>query len=318
MNNCSTNSPEIETLPPYTNRGVTLSGTTQEITSTAFFDWYAANLEIDDIQGLIDNANQFFVCDVRRGTPDRPYTSAIEVFLGKNVIFKASYGGVNAGVFVKATGDQSPRFSQFIRKYYPDHGVSRMDSAIDFDEKGDFETLMHMAQYLCETFNLKYKQVGDFRDGSTSGRTIYVGSRKSVIYMRIYEKGKQQRELGYDPEASLNWARLEIEVKPAKRENKKRAATMQPQDVFALGWAKEVARLLGTYNIGKISLGTKRVKNDDLDKKLAYMQYQYTAVIREVIETRLGGDRTKLGDYLESNLHASLELIRAAKTHIEQ
>lgn len=227
----SLTAPKIDTQPPYTNRGVTLSGTTQEITSTAFFDWYAANLEIEDIQGLIDNADQFFVCDFRPGTPDRPYTSAIEVFLGKNVIFKASYGGVNTGVFVKATGDQSPGVSQFIRKYYPDHGVSRMDSAIDFDEEGDFETLMQMAQYLCETFNLKYKQVGDFRDGSASGRTIYVGSRKSVIYMRIYEKGKQQREMGYDPEASLNWARLEIEVKPAKRENKKMAATMQPREI---------------------------------------------------------------------------------------
>ena len=46
-------------------------------------------------------------------------------------------------------------------------------------------------------------------DGEKIGQTIYLGSRKSEVFMRIYDKSMQQNEEG-------NWVRIELEIKGKK------------------------------------------------------------------------------------------------------
>ena len=279
-----------------------------------FFDWYGASLPIDDLQVLIDSANRHFVGDFKEATPNRPYNQAFQMVCGENVIFKVSYGGENPNPYIVSTSSNAPRVAEFLKKEFPDHSVSRFDSALDFDEEGAWETLVELGLYLAEKYKLKVNYQGDWRVGGKGGRTLYVGSRSSVVYLRIYEKGKEQIQKGIDVEASKDWVRVELEIKPQKKINKLLASRLDAVDAFSCSkWAIEMAELLGERGMPRIKLGTVHDTESALNKRLAFMLYQYGNTLEDIVEHRLGGCRDDLGDYLKSKMEWARETVQKSK-----
>jgi hypothetical protein len=120
------------------------------------------------------------------------------------------------------------------------HGVSRADAALDVDNPGFWDWVIPIALDLADQLGLTIDQQGDWHRGE-GGRTLYLGSRKSAVFVRIYEKGKQLRALGEDPDASLHLVRLETQCRPEKA-FKRQAWTATPHEIFCT--SKAATRLL--------------------------------------------------------------------------
>jgi hypothetical protein len=83
--------------------------------------------------------------------------------------------------------------------------VTRLDLAVDsegvsIDERYIYlQSLAGKAMGTCRTFTLL--------EGSDGGKTVYMGSRQSERFIRIYDKGAQQGISG------IHWHRMELETK---------------------------------------------------------------------------------------------------------
>jgi hypothetical protein len=319
-------------VPPYTNRGVrsenspeTALETVENCLLSSFFDWYAASVEIEDLEHFVNIAKAYFVCSIEDCTPQPPYEKAIRFFNPDETIFKMNFGGHNERPFLVSSGATSGHFAQFLREHYSEHFVSRFDTALDFDEEGAFDYLLELFKMTKEEHNLKIRYVGDWSsevvDGKIvytgkGGRTVYLGSRTSPVFFRMYEKGKEQREKLIDSNASLDWCRLELEVKPHKRHNKLKASKLNPKDAYSCSRAAIfMSNYLGENDTPLVKMGTVWKKKDDLDATLAHMLHQYGNTIERVIEERLGGNYNQLGLFLLSEMDsAKLKVSRSRST----
>jgi len=152
MESNSQNSANLESNPPYTNRGVTTGELAQNLTNSSefsllknsFFDWYQATIEEDDIDRLMNRTLEFLKGSFRQASPRSPYEQAIEFYDDDESIYTASFGGINKGIFIVSSSSSSEKVSSFIRSYYKDHRVSRFDTALDFDQEGSFEALSEL------------------------------------------------------------------------------------------------------------------------------------------------------------------------------
>mgnify|MGYP007006699823 FL=1 len=154
-----------ETPPPSEQNPVS-------ILKNAFFDWYQCALTVCPTE-LAPMICSYFGCDLRPCRPQSPYQQAQEFFLDDEVFCTLHYGGVNAKCMFRASGFSAIAGSEFIREYYPDHSVSRLDAAVEFDDGPKFFDAM--AQWLvdyakAQPIPLKVGYAGDWSNG-TQGRT---------------------------------------------------------------------------------------------------------------------------------------------------
>lgn len=97
---------------------------------------------------------------------------------------------------------------QRVLKYHAarDNKFTRLDVALDvMDSNLNIRTLA--AQLKRGTANTRF-QTWNLLDGST-GQTLYLGSRQSEQFMRIYDKGIEQGD-------GSNWKRIELELKGSR------------------------------------------------------------------------------------------------------
>jgi hypothetical protein len=174
-------------------------------------------------------------------TPRHGYTSAAKLNHAGNValVFHRTQGAGDE-THVTCQGTWSAQLATHLRIAHPMHGVARVDSALDVDEPGFWDWLIPIALDLADQLGITVTHEGDWHRGEL-GRTLYLGSRKSAVFMRIYEKGKQLRSMREDPDASLHWVRLETQCRPEKA-FKRQAWTATPHEVFCT--SKVATRLL--------------------------------------------------------------------------
>lgn len=111
--------------------------------------------------------------------------------------------------------------------------ISRIDACLDFDDPGAFDKAISAARSAVTGYKGKRPAVdqrGDW-ENPEKGRTLYVGSRDSVL-CRIYEKGKQLRYVKGVDTASDDHIRVETEAHPADLEAF-RALRWTPMDILA-------------------------------------------------------------------------------------
>ena len=182
-------------------------------------------------------------------------------------------------------GDLTDRLVWHVRKYFPEHRVSRFDVALDFSCDGAFEWASDLGFAVIDEFGLDCEQRGDWHN-LIKGRTLYVGSRKSTHYCRIYEKGIQMRLNGFSPSASPNWVRVEFEVKPS-RQSRLLASKMEPLDVIhSSRWSTMLSNLLGSVGMRSVSLSTRRQKSEVV-QSLEHMFYQYSSLLKKAVDEQL-------------------------------
>jgi hypothetical protein len=252
------------------------------------FDWYAATVPQEPQTVLSTLVSAADLADLRPARPMHGYTHGAEVARGDRVLVRALYGGPNGpDTHIWASGEDTEWFVDQVRRNWPVHRVTRLDSAEDFTAPHAWESLSHLALEVADRFNIDVKHQGDFHRGE-KGRTIYLGSRHSPTQMLVYEKGKQ---LGGDP----LWVRCEARVKP-KRVGREMMSACTPLDVWACtAYLRAIGERLSHQDLQAIRIGSIYRPPDDA-RAWSALARQYGRILREKA-TVLGG-WAELGAYL--------------------
>lgn len=219
--------------------------------SAPFFDWYQATVFADTVH--IDPEPEIAVLATELGSVSRDDARGMHGF-STTTILRAAEGEVLARILhggqawasIQGSGAVSGRVAEVLRTHMPDHWVTRADSAMDWNGEKAWKKLKRVALKVADQRNLTVSYEGDWHRG-IEGRTLYVGSRKSPVFMRCYEKGIKE-----GPEHDQTWVRTELVVRPQKQ-SRLRAVLMEPEEFWGMSiWAKEMYAKLTSTGVDRV------------------------------------------------------------------
>ena len=240
------------------------------------FDWYQATLTDQQPDEVLAVLREFFPrTDIKRGRLLYGYKEAFDLVRGDHRIVSLMWGlHSSPDPHIQFTGSDAKEGASLCRKLWPNHRVSRVDSAMDWYSTGAWDELSSLALEIAHKHNLKVQHVGDFLRGE-NGRTLYIGSKSSPVFVCLYEKGKQP---GMELLGEPHWVRLEVRVRP-KSSAKAQCATITPPEVFGCAlWTKELYQRLTGSSIARHQVGTQYEPTDD-DRAFAALVKQYGPLV---------------------------------------
>jgi hypothetical protein len=254
----------------------------------AVFDWYQATVEEspvwlrDALQTALPGSS-WADCKQLSG-----FAKGEELMYEGQGLLKMNYGGHNPFPNLVADGAPAQLAADLIRKVSPAHLVSRADACVDVDQAGWFEKTFAVMVDLVDAHRVKPQHNGDWitQDG---GRTFYLGAPSSPTRVRLYEKGKQLRNKF--PEAADSfpdtWCRLEIQVRPAKRDKKMMLASVAPEAFWGCSaYSQELAYRVLDADTPRLKVGTVW-RASELERAEYYLLRQYERAFRAMYD-RLG------------------------------
>lgn len=282
--------------PPDTNRGVyPLTGQSRYLADFAAFDTFNATVFepphflLDELEYGLGQAG----FEVHRHQLDRPpsrwYSEAIMLNddKGKKLV-GVLFGGRNRSPLVQTgAGAAAPVVADIVRSM-EGHNPVRLDSAVDIRLAGGFARLVRITKRLAKRYGLRWEPAGDWvsPDG---GRTIYLGSRRSQVFLRIYEKGLQQAALlGLEVTDELRaHIRCEVEFKPDNPNAKRAARTITPPECWGLAdWLVEFASSAFDADAERVNVSYRR--ESDHERALRFMAGQYARHLETLVERHQG------------------------------
>lgn len=280
--------------PPACNTGVHPPSAPVSAFAPDFrWDWYRATVPAHHervLEAVLSLAGRYPV--VEEGPGRFNYKHSLTVTSGRDRVATVLHGGSNGHPNVEASGERAQSLADLLRVMGP-HRVTRADSCRDVYGDREFERADDLALRIASDFDLAHKRITN-RDPS-AGNTIYLGSRKSALSVRIYEKGKaDSRVYGDLPSCALEpWVRYELEVKPQK-DMKALAANLSPEAVWGCSeWtATLVSEAFDMAPPAPIDFHPRRMSSDD--RAFAFMCAQYRNLLRRRADERHGGDRMAL------------------------
>lgn len=201
------------------------------------------------------------------------------------VFASVQHGGVNPHPNVKSTGEHAPALAAVLRHQFPSHRVSRLDVACDYRGEDAFEDSVRLMGAVGRTHKLKGEKI--IPDDLDDGSTYYLGSRKSAVRLRCYEKGKELFKRTGDPawRELFDWTRMELQVRPAK-DFKATAARMVPEAFWGCAqWTRDIA--IGVLDMSPKAVTVKPTRIADHDRAWRHCMMQYGPTFLEHVR-RLG------------------------------
>ena len=260
---------------------------TTEVAETCRWDWYEGTFFGLDPDTVIPSVARSFgwkavgptKVTVDPGRGQHGYLQGVRIAMGGERLCDVTWGG-NPGVHVTSSGEASPGLceavSALVRQHRCEWSPSRVDAAVDWLEAGLFDQLVGPALRFAEDRRIAIDQQGDWHRGKA--RTLYLGSKKSVVFLRLYEKGY---EVGGG--ADLNWVRWEVVVRPKTRARPE-VATWQPADALgASAWLVDLQRELGLGERMRHAVGTVW-RPSDSDRARRALVKQYARVMHQWFE----------------------------------
>jgi Replication initiation factor len=261
--------------PPPTNRGVTFGNLSLE---PPRFDWYAATVErsgrslVESVGTAVADESPVLVkgrYGFTRGWELRRDGSA------RAVVYESSG---REWPHVVATGEDAAALASLLRSHPHPHRVARADVCVDTDSPGAYGAFTSALRGVLTDQVKAHTIVPDNLD---HGSTYYVGSGKSEVYARVYEKGKQVGSV-----ERPGWVRYEVEVRPQK-ERKAWAASASPESLLgASRWSRRFAREVLGVSASAPPVRSRRVS--DLDGAIAAAWQQYGGRFVELLEKHDG------------------------------
>jgi DNA relaxase NicK len=202
-------------------------------------------------------------------------------------------GGQNPHPFVECKGEASPFLCGMLRSRF-DHRPARIDVAEDRNAKGLFHRLHRLSKRIAKRYGIQWRPDGDWGTPD-AGRTIYLGSRSSQVFLRIYEKGiKYARELGIPLTDELrNWVRIEVEFKPQNPTARNIARTIEPAAIWGTAaWLADFAQEAFAMEAERVNINQRR--ESDQQRALRFMGSQYGSHLQALLND-LDGDLTAFG-----------------------
>jgi hypothetical protein len=262
------------------------------------FDWYGATVcshhsQLLDVieQALLDAGEDTLRCD---GGKVRRYDAITFITDRKGRKLAAvKHGGAYPFPHFEAEGSAAPAVAEAVRAMGAVHRPTRIDSAIDQSRPGLFADLHALAQDLERKYRLHLNYAGAAIDNDERGTTIYLGSRRSQVFLRIYQKGLQlaeQQGLIGDaiPPEMLNWVRAEIVFRPDKQPAKAFASSASPDELWGVSaWSREFAMRSASIKAERVKMNQRR--ESDHERALRFMAVQYRAHLHRLLSD-CGGD----------------------------
>ena len=252
------------------------------------FDYYSATIPEQEYTSALTVLHALIpgkLVDHQRGMNGYQNHWTIDGPRGSQCTFMA--GGHNIFPNAFATGTHAPDFVSVVRDLWPgNHNVTRVDVAEDFDGPGAWDKLSKTLLSVVDDRSLEVQHRGDYHR-NVKGRTLYVGSRQSLCHVRLYEKGIQMREDDpFNPEkASLDWVRLEAEIKPKRSDDKLRASTLSPLEVWGFSpTSSAILEACCNQKVNRIPV-TQAPRLDD-EKLLDHVARQYGKLFERIYMRR--------------------------------
>lgn len=227
------------------------------------FDWYAATI-LDDPASVLLAVSEGLGAEVAPGHAVNGYQEGYDLRRDGSTVARVLYGGNGGWPHAFASSDDTDAFVRVVRERWPDrHRVTRMDASEDFDGAGTWEWLYGICLALADERALKIDQAGDWHR-EIDGRTFYVGGRKSAVFARLYEKGKQLigRALDGGVGISPHLVRLEVQVRP-EGAGRTYAAACEPEQAYGYAdWSCELARRVLGLDVERVHIKERRESDD--------------------------------------------------------
>lgn len=242
------------------------------------FDWYAATIA-DTPQNVVDGLRAAWpdeALSVQAGRPMHGYKHAWEILGQSGVKSRVLYGGDNGAPHAWSSGEDTEAFVKCVRSRWCGgrHYVTRFDAAEDFVAPGAFDSLLKIALQVADEKALKVGHNGDWHRG-IDGRTVYVGSRKSPVFVRLYEKGKQMRQQVVTGAEliSADWVRCEAQVRPQKDARMVAASSTALEAWGYSAWTKALCAQVMDADVPRVEMNVWRIGDDE--RAFQFMAKQY-------------------------------------------
>lgn len=242
------------------------------------FDYYQASVDASPEYVIPALHEMFPHSSVDSEKATNGYERACVIHRGDNKILRVQWGG-NTGSMtqIRGTGENAPECAAAIRELWPVHRLQRADVCEDYSEEGVFEVMTGRGLYLAERYALKVDQRGDWARGDVmgKGRTLYLGSRQSLAFLRVYEKGKEKAVRSGGECVDPHHVRAEAEIKPQNKGQAYRLAKLEPRDYWRCSpWLNEYSTILFQDYMERIRLHTvKKVSDDEMAFRFMLKQY---------------------------------------------
>lgn len=243
------------------------------------FDWYQATVFAAP-EAILRTLEGEIPVPLKRseGKGQNSFKSCVSLLSEDGEVYASvSHGGVNPHPNVKSTGDHAPALAAVLRSIYPRHRVSRLDIKNDYRGETAFDDTVRLMGIGGRRFRLKGEKI--IPDDLDDGSTYYLGSPKSALRLRCYEKGKQLFKFTGDPlwRELFDWTRLELQVRPQK-DFKLTAARMAPEEFWGCApWTRSIAAGVLDMNPEQVTMKPTRVA--DHERAMRFLTAQYGATL---------------------------------------
>lgn len=206
--------------PPSCNTGVPTP------TYTITLDYLAAHVEAE-VEAVVTRLSEHLGTFPRLARGMHGYTHCAELCSGDDVWCRVFYSQ-DGTPWIQASGSNSQPVENALRALGLRYRVTRKDAALDLYDAEWFPILTAVSKrYATEgSTPLKVEHAGDWQY-ARKGRTLYVGSRQSRRFLRLYEKGRKEQ---LDP----NWIRAEVQVNAQSQDEGYQLAEMTPAQIWTM------------------------------------------------------------------------------------
>lgn len=259
-------------------------------------DYYAATINDskNNVLGALEASLGGNVLPMKSGMHN--YAEGYKIIASEEVVATVFAGGNNgANPHAFSSSDKAIQFRDVCRIEWADsHKVTRIDVCEDYQSPTLFDDMVLKLKEVATRKRVRVDTQGDWlSETNPFGRTMYLGSTKSPVRFRMYEKGKKHanelytsRGLVTPEEFPTDWVRMEAQVRPQNAQRDV-AAKSTLEDIWGFSkWLNEVGVLVHGVEMPRVNASVADRSSDE--DKFMVLAKQYGRFLKRM-SVELGG-----------------------------
>lgn len=260
------------------------------------FDWYQATIPrpVDDVLCCLSELAEGLKVGYDRGHHGYAHTAS----LGSETwgtVARVWHGGQHEYPHAVVSGHWAQPGAELIRVAFPEHKVSRVDVREDFDGADTYDAMQAQLVQVAVRHRVRVGTAGDHLV-TMKGRTCYLGSPKSDVRLRLYDKAEEMRASIVPPKHGdpAAWyrahgvpdhlTRLEAQIRPHTPQAKAAFASIAPVDALgSAAWMREVWKQIAGLDLRPVKVGKGWRQSDD-ERAYRYLLASYGNVLRRMCQ----------------------------------